>query len=255
MKITLDRTVGDIAAFFPEVVGIFESKSIDYCCGGNQTLQSACQAKNLDADLFMQDIEKAIDAAPDRVHNWTRASLSELIRHIVGEYHERCRAESMRLGTLFEKVVARHGGDHPELMEAQRLFLVLSKELSAHMLEEERTLFPYIEQLERVSSGRQASMPHVFISATATIQEMLGNHDEAGVLSREIREVTADYAPPNDACSSYRVLLHGLSKFEHNLHLHVHLENNILFPRTCDLENAGELPPELMKRVKTLQIN
>lgn len=255
MKITPDRTVGDIAAFFPEVVTIFESKKIDYCCGGNQTLRAACEAKNLDADVFMQDIETVIGAAPDRAHNWTHAPLSELIGHIVGEYHERCRAESMRLETLFEKVVARHGGEHPELMEAQRLFSVLSKELSTHMLEEEQTLFRYIEQLERVNSGRQASMPHVFISATATIREMLENHDEAGVLSREIREVTAGYTVPSDACNSYRALLYGLDKFEHNLHLHVHLENNILFPRACDLENAGELPPELMKAAKSLPIN
>lgn len=255
MKITPDRTVGDIAAFFPEVVAIFESKNIDYCCGGNQTLASACQARNLDTNLFMRDIERVINAVPGRIHNWTDAPLSELMHHIVGEYHESCRAESARLEALFEKVVARHGEEHPELMEAQRLFSVLSKEFAAHIREEEQTLFPYIEQLERVNKGDQASPRHVFISATATIREMLENHDEAGALSREIREVTADYAAPHNACNSYRMMLYGLSKFEHNLHLHVHLENNILFPRACDLECSGELPPELRKVVKTSHIN
>lgn len=248
MRITTEQTVGEIAASFPGIVGIFEAQKIDYCCGGNQTLESACKAKMLDADSLIRTIEKAIAEEkatgkdPSSERDWTRAPLTELIGHIKAAYHARCRAESARLMPLFGAVTARHGGEHPELEVAQRIFSALTEGMIDHMQREEAILFPYIEQIERMN-GAPHTQPDQPVSSEATVREMMENHNEAGTLLRKLRTTMVEYAEPADACNSYRALLKGLSDFEHDLHVHVHLENNVLFPRTCDLGRMENCRP------------
>lgn len=252
MTITPDSAVGEIAAAYPETVRVFESKQIDYCCGGNQKLGFACQEKHFDTNSLIQELEEVIEPRSDGQYNWSDAPLRDLMHHIVSEYHVRCRAESERLESLMDAVARRHGAEHPELMQVQRLFSVLSKELAAHMVEEEHTLFPNIEQLECGKHDQQPRASHTFNSAATSIHEMLHDHDEAGVLLRKLRDLTNGYAIPRGACNSYRGLLYGLSKFERSLHAHVHLENNILFPRANELRKAVELPRELRPTVAGL---
>jgi regulator of cell morphogenesis and NO signaling len=239
MKITPDQTVGEIAAAYPETVRIFELRGIDYCCGGKRALAAVCHAKNIDRAELIQELRGVLDKSPDRSVGWTDISLKGLLQHIVSRHHAPCRLESARLLALLNKVVARHGAEHPELEEVQRLFSALSNELSTHMLKEEQVLFPFIERLEQAKESSQPGPSAFFGSVNNPIRQMIEDHEDAGVLSDQIRELTQNYAVPEAACNSYRALLHGLAEFERDLHVHVHLENNILFPRACDLEKAA----------------
>lgn len=239
MQITPDETVGEIAAAHPETVRIFELKGIDYCCGGKRALESVCQAKNLDPAKLIRELREVVNKSPDRAVAWIDVPLSELIQHILEKRHAFCRIEAARLLELLNKVVARHGAEHSELEEARRLFSALSNELSTHMFKEEQVLFPFIERLEQATASNQPLPSPFFSSVHNPIRHMIADHDDAGVLSDQIREITENYAVPVSACNSYRALLHGLAEFERDLHVHVHLENNILFPRACDLEKAA----------------
>lgn len=239
MGITRDLTIGEIAAGYPETVRVFESKGIDYCCGGKRTVESVCQARGFDPEDLIAELRAVVEDSPTRPASWTDLSLSELIQHILGKHHAFCRIESARLLPLLSKVVARHGADHPELEEARHLFSALSTELSLHMSQEEQILFPFIELLERARDSNQPMPPVSFGSIDNPIRQMTEDHDEAGVLSDQIRELTENYSVPQAACNSYRALLQGLAEFERDLHVHVHLENNILFPRARNLEKAA----------------
>lgn len=239
MKITPNQTVGEIAAVYPETVRIFESKEIDYCCGGKRTLESVCGAKNLASADLIRELQDVVGKSLDAQANWTDAPLAGLIQHILSKHHAFCRLESARLLLLLKKVVARHGAEHPELEEARHLFSALSTELSAHLFEEEQVLFPFIKRLEQARDVNQPMPPVSFGSVDNPIQKMTEDHDDAGVLADQIREITGNYAVPQGACNSYRALLYGLAEFERDLHVHVHLENNILFPRARNLEKAA----------------
>lgn len=239
MKITADQTVGEIATAYPETVRIFELKGIDYCCGGKRALESVCQAKSLDSAELLQQLRELVDKSPDPPVRWTDVSLKALVQYILSRHHAPCRLESARLLALLNKVVARHGAEHPELEETQRLFSALSNELSTHMLKEEQVLFPFIERLEQAKESHQPLPSAFFGTVNNPIRHMIEDHDDAGVLSDQIRALTGNYAVPEAACNSYRALLHGLGEFERDLHMHVHLENNILFPRACELEKAA----------------
>lgn len=239
MRITPDLTIGEIAAVYPETVRVFESKEIDYCCGGKRTLASVCQARGSDPEDLIAQLRGAVETSSDGSVSWKDASLGGLIQHILSKHHAFCRLESARLRSLLNKVVARHRAEHPELEEAQRLFSALSAELSLHMSQEEQILFPFIELLEQARDSHQPMPAAFFGSIDNPIRSMTEDHDDAGVLSDQIRQITENYAVPQAACNSYRALLHGLAEFERDLHIHVHLENNILFPRARRLENAA----------------
>lgn len=239
MRITRDLTIGEIAAVYPEMVRVFESKGIDYCCGGRRTLESVCQARGFDPEDLIAELRTVVEGSPNRPASWTDVPLGGLIQHILGKHHAFCRLESARLLSLLDKVVAQHGADHPELDEARRLFSALSTELSLHMSQEEQILFPFIELLEHARDTHQPAPPAFFGSVDNPITHMTEDHDDAGVLSDQIREITGNYAVPRTACNSYRALLHGLAEFERDLHVHIHLENNVLFPRARRLEKAA----------------
>ena len=182
---------------------------------------------------------------PLDVANWGGASTHELIGHIVGRHHSYVRSETPRLVTMFEKVVSRHGQEHPELASIRDLFGALTEELSAHMLKEENILFPYLEQMASAVSRGRSPPPAVFGSVEMPISRMLADHDDAGELLAQIRALSSEYRVPDSACPTYRALYHGLEEFEHDLHHHVHLENNILFPRALHMEQgAAELVHE-----------
>ena len=239
MKMAPSRTVGEIATVYPDTVRVFESKGIDYCCGGKRTLESVCHAKNLASADLIRELQGVVGNSPDGPARWTDAPLTGLIEHILSKHHASCRRESARLLSLLNKVIARHGADHPELEEARHLFSALSIELSAHMFEGEQVLFPFIERLEQARDVNQPMPPAFFGSVDNPIRQMTEDHDDAGVLADQIREITENYAVPQGACNSYRALLRGLAEFERDLHAHVHLENNILFPRARNLEKAA----------------
>ena len=233
-----EKTVREIAIENPAAVRVFESLGIDYCCGGRRPLSEACERANVPLTQALDLIEAATATdANNGGEEWTEKSLAELIEHIVGRHHGFVRQETPRLQALLEKVRSRHGESHAELRSIQELFGAVSQELFAHMLKEEQVLFPFLERLEAAETGGPFPAS-CFGSVEMPISRMLAEHDDTGELLTQIRKLAGDFHSPDDACPSYRGLYHGLEAFERDLHLHIHLENNLLFPRAVNLERS-----------------
>jgi regulator of cell morphogenesis and NO signaling len=238
MTVTTKKTVKDLALENPASTRVFEKLGIDYCCGGNKSLEQACREANLAMDQVLTLLEKsqpATRAAPaDR--DWQEASLSDLIAHITSTHHAYTRTEIARLGPLFDKVCSVHGKNHPELLQVQASFRGLAQELTTHMMKEEMVLFPYIMRMEKAVTQGEPVLPPPFGSVRNPVSMMEHEHDSAGNALRAMRSASGGYAPAPDACVSYQTLYQALADFEADLHQHIHLENNILFPRAIAME-------------------
>jgi regulator of cell morphogenesis and NO signaling len=158
-----------------------------------------------------------------------------LTKHIVQKHHKYVRGAVPRISALLAKVTAKHGERHPELVAIEKEFLGLGQEMYAHMQKEEQILFPYIERLERATEGQQLEPPF-FQTVRNPVHRMMEEHDSAGRALQGIRGLSTGYQTPAEACESYREVYRSLEEFEANMHAHVHLENNILFPRAVELE-------------------
>ena len=237
MTIADTTTVGQIAAESPNATRELEKIGIDYCCGGSRTLGEACAEAKISVDEVLERLQKATAAPkPDADKNWQDQPLADLIAHIQGTHHVFVRGECPRIAALAEKVVGVHGKSHPELAEVQAVFSGLAGELSVHLMKEEQILFPYIIRLEEASVAGEPAPPAMFGTVMNPVRMMMQEHDGAGEALREMREATKNYSLPEDACSSYRALYEALQAFEADLHQHIHLENNILFPRAVAAE-------------------
>ncbi len=232
MTITETTTVADIAAAIPASVPVFERFGIDFCCGGRKPLASACADQGLSFDELTRAIETTDTQRPDD-RDWTTATLTELVGHIVTTYHHRHREELPRLQAWTRRAAAAHGVRHPGLFDTlDRVLSELSAELTGHMGKEERVLFPAICAREHADSIQTVPLASV-------IGVMEQEHDHAGLLLGELRRLTDGYDPPAWACATVTALYRGLAEFEAALHLHVHLENNVLFPRALGLGQPG----------------
>jgi regulator of cell morphogenesis and NO signaling len=239
MQLTQELTVGQIAAAEPASVRVFESLGIDYCCGGKRGLADACSRIGVSVDEVIARIAEAgqtIHAYTPTL--WAEAPLTTLIRHIVERHHAYIRAETPRIQMLLEKVITRHGAAHPEIAQIRDLFTAAAQELSTHMLKEEQVLFPYIARMEQAANAGQPLPPAFFGSVARPIARMIADHDDAGDLLSEMNRLAGGYTPPTDGCATFRALYQALAGFEIDLHEHVHLENNILFPRALALERG-----------------
>ena len=237
--INSETTVREIALQVPESTRLFESLKIDYCCGGNQPLGRACASAGVDVDEVMEVLAGVGQSNEEEgVSDFQNASLPELITHILDTHHVFTNTEMERLQSLVDKVLSAHGGNHPELIHLSELFKRLCDDLKPHMFKEERILFPYILALTQAADQSQAAPFAPFGTVKNPIRVMMSEHDTAGQILRELRALTSDYKVPADACISYQTLYQALENFEKDLHQHIHLENNILFPRALELENA-----------------
>ena len=224
MTITESTTVADIASSHPSSVRLFQQHGIDFCCGGKTALALACQQQGVPFADLVNAIEASTQhAAPDD-RDWTAEPLHALIDHIVATYHDPLREELPRLELMAAKVSRVHGGKAPHLTRVDAIVSDLSADLRAHMQKEETALFPAIRMIDR--GHGQPSLP-----LAAPIGVMEAEHDDAGALLSELRTITGGYVAPAWACQTFRALYHGLSELESAMHVHVHLENNILFPR------------------------
>lgn len=233
------QTVRDIALENPASVRVFEKYGIDYCCGGRMPLAEACATRNLSVDEVIASLETAAALPASGAQDWARESLARLSAHIVDTHHAYIRRELPRLYELAAKVVGRHGDSRLELPVLQAKLSELGEELIAHLGKEEVVLFPYIARFEQYASGAGTQPRNCFGSVAHPIAMMTQEHDLAGSLMGEIRALSGDYAPPAGACPTYRAFYAGLLEFEQDLHRHIHLENNILFPRAIALEAAA----------------
>jgi regulator of cell morphogenesis and NO signaling len=240
MSLTTAKTVRELALEFPNATRVFEKLGIDYCCGGNRSLEEACAAANLPVDEILDSLETAEPAsqAGQKEGNWQVEPLADVIAHINSTHHKYTRAETARLGPLFDKVCSVHGKNHPELPQVRTSFQGLAQELTLHMMKEERILFPYIVRMEESVIQKEPVLPPPFGSVQNPVSMMMHEHDSAGEALRAMRQASAGYTPPGDACISYQTLYKALADFEADLHQHIHLENNILFPRAIEMERG-----------------
>ena len=228
------KTVAQIAIEQPAAAREFEKLGIDYCCGGGRTLEEACTTARVSVDEVLKRLE-GLSTAPTE-QNFAELSLSDLIEHINSTHHVFVREECPRIQQLAAKVVAKHGETHPELGEVQSIFGALAAELSLHLMKEEQILFPYVQRLEEARLGGEPAPPAMFGTVANPIAMMEREHDGAGEALRTLRKVTRNYVAPSDVCTSFRALYQALQGFETDLHQHIHLENNILFPRVLEKE-------------------
>jgi regulator of cell morphogenesis and NO signaling len=241
MATITEQTVSEIAIENPASTRIFESLGIDYCCGGRIPLKDACFKANVSPEIVLQLLNNLKDAAGQTApEEWIAAPFAQLTSHIVGAHHDYVRAEGPRMLTLLQKVKARHEWVHPEVTTINDVFTALLQELSIHMLKEEQVLFPYLNSMDAAVRAGKPAPPAFFGSVRNPIEHMLADHNNAGDSLERMSTLSDGYQTPPDGCPTFRALYHGLAEFAANLHRHVHLENNILFPRALEMEKAGK---------------
>ena len=233
-----ERTVGEIAAENPASIRIFEAWKIDYCCGGGTLLADACDGVGKSVDEFAAALEAAATVSND-ARDWSAEPLTVVSRHIVDSYHRYTREEIATLRPLAAKVLGVHGERRPELKDVVRLVHELAADMLPHMLKEEQILFPYVWQLEEAEQSSSAPPTPFFGTVRNPVRMMMLEHDRVGELLSNVRTVTEDYTVPPSACFSYRELYRRLAEFEMRTHEHIHIENNIYFPRAVALEDRA----------------
>ena len=235
------KTIKEIVLEMPTSVNVFERLGIDYCCGGDKRLEDACRTAGRPVEEVLRSLEAAKTAtqAETGATDWSREPLASLMNHIVEKHHTFCRQEISRLELLLAKVSEVHSGNHPELHPLKSLFSGMSKELLMHLVKEEQTLFPYIARMEEaVTRGERFPRPP-FGTVQNPVRMMVLEHDNAGATLHEMRKLSGNYQIPPDGCNSFRALYEGLASFESDMHQHIHLENNVLFPRAVAMEDAA----------------
>ena len=237
MHFTGETTVGSIVAEDFRTAAVFHEFGIDFCCGGRRTLADACRERDVEPASVLSALSRScsVPGIAPRFDEW---SPETLIGYIVGTHHAYVRQAMPLLIAHTQKLAAAHGTRHPELHEVARLMQQVAGEMSSHMIKEEQILFPYIAAAaESVEHGTPAPASP-FGSIDNPIAMMEAEHDAAGEAMASMRSLTGGFVPPPDGCTTYRVALQELEAFERDLHTHVHLENNILFPRARRLEHA-----------------
>lgn len=230
------KTVGEIVAEDYNNAQVFNEFGVDFCCGGEKTITEACAEEGIAFEKMKEALQNSSLSQPAENHDYKTWSPDFLADYITNTHHKFSREKLPEIGKYAHKVSQVHGGNHEELKEIFHEFTMMHKDIINHLDKEERILFPYIKKLvEAEESGEELEEPD-FGSAANPIDMMEEEHDEAGDSMKKIRALTNDYTLPEDACTTFELLYKNLEAFEQDLHKHVHLENNILFPKAIALE-------------------
>lgn len=225
------HSLGELVAAQPGRARVLERLGLDYCCGGSATLQDACSAAGVDLDTAVTALADApADQEVPDAAALAAMTLTDLSAHIVRTHHGYLWEEMPRMSALVEKVATVHGERHPELAQLRATYEELRAELEPHLTKEEHVLFPSIGAIE---AGHEPPT-----TPEQPIGELMSEHDRAGELLAELRVISGGYTTPADGCASYEAMMRGLEQLEHDTHVHIHLENNVLFPRTLALPGA-----------------
>jgi regulator of cell morphogenesis and NO signaling len=230
------RELGSLVADNARVAPILERFGLDYCCNGHQTLADAARERGVPLDDVVRAISAVGEPAPEERDAAEWKDLGELARHIVNHHHKYVREISPTLCAWLDKLVDRHGSRHAELAKVRSVFFAVRDEMAAHMMKEENLLFPYITELAAARKGGSRLPSGPFGTVLHPVRVMEADHEVVGHLVSQLRTLTSDYQPPEDACTTYRLCYDELARFEADLHQHVHLENNVLFPGAIGVE-------------------
>ncbi len=233
MNITKEDHIGKIVADDYRTASIFKAHGIDFCCGGNRSLDEACKKDNIDVEELVEELNLNRDNDKDQSTDYQSWDMDLLADYIEKKHHRYVEKKIPELKTYLAKLVKVHGERHPELVEIHRLFNESGEELVSHMKKEEMILFPYVRQM---AIGNNLQNPP-FGTVKNPINMMTHEHDNEGNRFKKIAALSDNYTPPADACTTYQVAFQLLREFEEDLHKHIHLENNILFPRALEAEN------------------
>jgi len=231
-----NKTLAQIVTANHQTASVFEKYHLDFCCKGKRPLAEALQEKQLSTEQVVKELNEIIGKATTQdAELLNHVTLAQLCDYIVATHHAYVQQNMPQIYAYLEKVATKHGGRHPELVEIFELFAQVKEEMTGHMQKEEHILFPRIKQVEKLYKESASFQVPAGGYIEIPVSVMEREHDDAGYMIEEIRIKTNNYTPPEDACTTYRVAFASLQAFEADLHQHVHMENNILFPRAIDL--------------------
>lgn len=237
INITQDITVASAVTANIKTADVFKKYGIDFCCGGGKTIQKVCLKNNIDANKLVLELQDAIDER-QKTYDYANWELDFLIDHINTIHHTYVENSIPLILEYAEKVAKVHGHHYKEVVEVLDLFYEVANELTAHMKKEELILFPYVKKVNKAQKEKDVVSLPSFETVLNPIHMMETEHENAGELFKEIARLTNNYTPPENACNTFRALYAKLEEFEQDLHLHIHLENNILFPKAIELEKS-----------------
>lgn len=230
------KQIGEFVADDFRTAVIFAKHKIDFCCNGNKSVQEACEKKGIDSNLVIEELETVLNTSTNQAIDYKSWPLDLLAEYIEKKHHRYVGEKIPVLGQFLDKLCRVHGERHPELFKINELFTASAGELASHMKKEELILFPFVKRMVNAKLEKEAITSPQFGTIENPIKMMMEEHDNEGERFRQIAELTDDYNSPADACNTYKVTFAMLDEFEKDLHLHIHLENNILFPEAIKLE-------------------
>jgi regulator of cell morphogenesis and NO signaling len=228
-----DRTVGEFVAEDYRTAAVFEKHGIDFCCGGKGTISAACREKGIDLELLLGELDSARSTPLDRGRDYGAWDLSFLADHIVNIHHAYLDENLGQIAAYTRKVARVHGANHPEVIEIASVFDRIAAGMPFHLREEEDVLFPAVKKKEAAEKTGATPDAKDLETIRASLEKLIREHDEVGEAVHAIRHLAKDYTLPPDACATFTVTYQKLREFEDDLHIHVHLENNILFPKAA----------------------
>ncbi len=236
MTIQKDNMIGKTVAENYKTASVFKKYGLDFCCQGNRTIEEACTKKEVDTDALLKDLNDTLVQESNSGEDYNSWPLDLLADYIQKKHHSYVEAKIREISPYLNKVCRVHGTNHPELLEIQEKFIDSATELTHHMHKEENILFPYIRRIVKSQSEESPLEPPHFGTVQNPISMMMDEHDAEGQRFRDIAKLSNNYTAPPEACNTYRVTYALLQEFEEDLHKHIHLENNILFPQAIKLE-------------------
>jgi regulator of cell morphogenesis and NO signaling len=233
-----EKTIGEFVAEDYRTAEVFEKYGIDFCCGGKVVLSTVCREKGIDLDDILREIAVAGSAPLGRSHDYAAWDLSFLSDYIVNVHHAYLWENLPQIAAYVHKVAQVHGTNHPEVIEIAAIFDRIATDLDAHLRVEEEVLFPTIRKVEAAGKTGAVPDPKDLDTIGVSLEKLIREHDKVGEAVHAIRRLSNDYALPSDACNTFMVTYQKLKEFEDDLHKHVHLENNILFPKAARRQDA-----------------
>lgn len=231
-----NKTVGEIVAEDYRTAKVFEEHGVDFCCGGNTELRIICKEKEIDIALLTQELEAVKKEPVERSHDFSSWELSYLADYIVNVHHGYLKDNMDKINEYTGKIADVHGSNHPEVVKIDVLFSKIALNLKAHLREEEETFFPALKRVDvNKKAGTRPSAGDVEIMQES-LKTLMAEHEEIGDAVHDIHRLAKGYTIPDDACNTFALTYRQLKEFEEDLHKHVHLENNILFPKAVQLK-------------------